>query len=63
VTAKPALVVDTPLQGTPTIYAKVGDLFVYLCAAGWLQLVVAALWPRRAARGTFAEQPELGPLA
>lgn len=57
VTVTPAMVVDTPLHGMSTIYAKAGDLFVYLCAAGWLLLAVAALWRCNAARPTFVEQP------
>lgn len=44
VTTKPVMVVDAPRQGMFTIYAKVGDLFAYFCAAGWIVLVIAAVW-------------------
>jgi apolipoprotein N-acyltransferase len=57
VTTKPALVVDIPLQFMPTIYAAVGDLFVYLCAGAWLLLVIVAIWRRSPARAGFSEQP------
>jgi hypothetical protein len=57
VTVKPAMVVDTPKQGMVTIYAKVGDLFIYLCAAGWIVLVIAAMWRRSVARVALSEQP------
>jgi apolipoprotein N-acyltransferase len=46
-TVKPAIVVDVPMQGAPTLYARFGDLFVYLCAVGWVILVGAAFWRRR----------------
>jgi apolipoprotein N-acyltransferase len=57
VSAKPSLVVDIPLQAMPTVYARVGDLFVYLCAVGWLLLVVVALWRPRPIRAGLTPQP------
>ncbi|MEZ4869437.1 MAG: nitrilase-related carbon-nitrogen hydrolase [Caldilineaceae bacterium] len=44
-TTQPALVLDIPMQHVPTLYARFGDYFVYLCMAGWLMVVVGAFWP------------------
>jgi apolipoprotein N-acyltransferase len=46
-TVKPTMIVDAPMQGAPTVYARIGDLFVYLCAVGWVMLAGAAFWRRR----------------
>ncbi|MFY7067782.1 apolipoprotein N-acyltransferase [Nocardiopsis changdeensis] len=51
------LVAHVPREGVPTVYARVGDVFAWLCAAALLALAAAAVrarygpGPVRAARG------------
>jgi apolipoprotein N-acyltransferase len=47
-TVQPTLLVDMPMQGVVTLYARIGDLFVYVCVIAWVILVAAALLRRRA---------------
>jgi apolipoprotein N-acyltransferase len=56
-TVKPSLVVDMPVQGAPTVYARTGDLFVYLCIAAWVMLAGAAFWPRRGVDTAIVGEP------
>ena len=51
-----AMVANVPIRGVPTIYARIGDSFVYLCVAGLVALAGAALLRRRAAL-RLARQP------
>jgi apolipoprotein N-acyltransferase len=57
VTDKPLMMADVPVRGTNTLYARIGDLFVYLCLVGWVMLVSAAFWPRRAAETVVTGEP------
>jgi apolipoprotein N-acyltransferase len=56
-TVKPAMIVDAPMQGAPTVYARIGDLFVYLCAVGWVMLAGAAFWRRRTGDAVVFGEP------
>ncbi len=46
VTDAPTLVALVPTQGMPTLYARIGDTFAYLCIAGLLWLIVLAFLQR-----------------
>jgi apolipoprotein N-acyltransferase len=46
-TAKTVMVAAVPTQGVPTIYARIGDSFAYLCVAGLVILAGAALSRQR----------------
>jgi apolipoprotein N-acyltransferase len=37
------MVAQVPIQGVRTIYARIGDLFTWLCAAGSLGAIAWAL--------------------
>lgn len=56
-TVKPALVLDIPMQHTPTVYARFGDWFAYLSIIGWVMIVGAALWRRRTVEASFVGEP------
>ena len=58
------MVINVPTHGTPTLYARIGDSFAYLCAAGLVVLVALAL-VRRSAVGAPAPHghPPLARLA
>jgi apolipoprotein N-acyltransferase len=56
-TLKPAMVVDMPMQGVTTLYARIGDSFVYLCVLGWVMLVGAAFLRRCTANLPLIEEP------
>ena len=45
------LAVDVPLVGAPTLYARIGDAFAWLCAAGFAGALVWLARSRRAAAG------------
>jgi len=40
---EPVIISDLPMKGVPTIYSKIGDLFAWLCVAGFLIVIVWAL--------------------
>lgn len=42
------IISDVPMKGVTTIYSKIGDLFAWLCCAGFVIIVVLALLRRRA---------------
>jgi apolipoprotein N-acyltransferase len=52
-------VVDVPTRGVTTLYARTGDAFVYLCIAGLMALLVAALL-RRAVPVAASPAPAAG---
>jgi apolipoprotein N-acyltransferase len=56
-TVKPSFVVDVPVQGAPTAYARIGDLFVYLCVVGWIMLAGAAFWRWRTGDAAIFGEP------
>ncbi|MDE2449082.1 MAG: hypothetical protein KGO22_08940 [Gammaproteobacteria bacterium] len=37
------MIADVPIQGVRTLYARLGDWFAWLCAAGLLTLIAKAL--------------------
>jgi apolipoprotein N-acyltransferase len=45
-TDAPTLVAMVPTQGMPTLYARIGDTFAYLCIAGLLWLIILAFLQR-----------------
>jgi apolipoprotein N-acyltransferase len=49
------LLVDVPTHGQPTLYARFGDWFAYLCVAGFAALILATLVRRRSQ--VVARQP------
>ena len=38
---------NVPVKGTPTLYAGLGDLFIYLCIAGLVVVAALGLWNGR----------------
>lgn len=45
-TDKATLVADVPTHGRPTLYARIGDAFTYLCMAGLVTLLILAFFRR-----------------
>jgi apolipoprotein N-acyltransferase len=43
------MIADLPTQGIPTLYSRIGDLFAWLCVAGFLGLIVLAIANRKQA--------------
>src|SRR5438876_1077298 len=43
-TDQQTMIASVPMRGVWTVYAHVGDLFVWLCLAGWLFLVGFAVF-------------------
>jgi apolipoprotein N-acyltransferase len=44
------MISDVPMKGVTTIYSRIGDLFAWLCSAGFAIIVVWALLRRKAVR-------------
>ena len=47
-TDEPVMISDVPSKGVTTIYSQIGDLFAWLCGAGFVILFVLALFRRKA---------------
>ena len=45
VAAQKAMVAQLPTTGVATIYARIGDLFAWLCVAGLLAAIALGLFP------------------
>ena len=58
-TDQQTMIASVPMRGVWTIYAHVGDLFVWLCLAGWLFLVGFAVFASRERRTIASEQSSL----
>ena len=43
------MIADLPTQGVTTVYSRIGDLFAWLCVAGFLGLIVFAIVNRKRA--------------
>jgi apolipoprotein N-acyltransferase len=41
------MMAHVPTQGVRTIYSMIGDLFAWLCVAGFATVIVAALWVKK----------------
>lgn len=46
-TDEPVMISDVPSQGVTTIYSKIGDLFAWLCCAGFVVVLYLALFQRK----------------
>lgn len=46
---EPVIISDVPMKGVTTIYSKIGDLFAWLCCAGFVIVIVCALRQRKKA--------------
>ena len=52
------MIAPVPVKGVQTIYALVGDLFAWLCIAGWFLLVAFALVQARKRRAIEKMVPD-----
>jgi apolipoprotein N-acyltransferase len=41
------MISDVPVKGIKTIYSQIGDLFAWLCIAGFVAVFIKALWRRK----------------
>jgi apolipoprotein N-acyltransferase len=55
--SEPTAVTLVAAAGTPTLYARIGDSFAYLCVAGFLAVTSLALMRRRPAHPVAVPQP------
>jgi apolipoprotein N-acyltransferase len=47
-TSNEIMYADVPTTGTRTLYARVGDVFAWLCVAGFVALIMLSIcpWPQ-----------------
>jgi apolipoprotein N-acyltransferase len=53
---RPVMVASISTQGVGTLYARIGDRFVYLCVAGLLVLIALAMKKRRIIKAPIPQQ-------